>query len=430
VDGPVGGDPAGREQAEDERTQDVPSGAVLPLGGSGPAAEPDGVAGEATGALVSPAPDRASDQDGPPAPMTDTVDQADDVHEPVEAQVAPAHTGTGPAAAPAAFAGAAALALTLDAPHPEPDDFPSTDPDVLFDSPPEAPAVEPAPSPDDVAAAAPAAVPPLMSATETPAPEASATAAAPSAQAEPPGSTTAPPPAAPATARPGATEPTRRTPRDPVHLAAEQAAADLALLRTFGDPAARPERAPIVALEGTTRPESPRPLGSAQPVRFLAVRRDGTEVAGAGVVLLDDRGHEVGTGRSAAGELTAPHPGAYVLVATAPDHQPGAVALAVGDAPVDADVLLARSAALVGVVSGEDGPLTGARVTLVQDGEVVDVAETDADGAYLVADLASGEYAVSVAAAGCDADVVLVVVADEAECVHDVELDPAGVPAG
>ena len=47
-----------------------------------------------------------------------------------------------------------------------------------------------------------------------------------------------------------------------------------------------------------------------------------------------------------------------------------------------------------------------------------------------VADLAAGEYAVSVAAAGCEADVVLVVVADEAERVHDVELEPAGVPAG
>ncbi|MHA6779999.1 carboxypeptidase regulatory-like domain-containing protein [Pseudonocardia saturnea] len=370
--------------------------------------------------------------DGPPevdgALASPAADQADDVREPAD------HSDI--------------------APHPEPDDFPSTDPDVLFDSPPEAPAAD-EPAPDDVTGA-PAAEEP---ADDTPAPGASATeavaasdvpagpresppapddvaAVAPPVEAprtwtaETPAPEVAAEPAESTTAQPRPTGPARRSPRDPAHLAAEQAAADLALLRTFGDPSARPERAPIVALEGTTRPESPRPVGAAQPVRFRAVRRDGTQVAGAAVALLDDRGHEVGTGRSATGELTAPHPGAYVLVATAPDHQPGAVALTVGDAPVDADVLLVRSAALVGVVIGEDGPLAGARVTLVQDGEVVDVAETDADGAYLVADLASGEYAVSVAAAGCEADVVLVVVADETECVHDVELEPAGVPAG
>ncbi|WP_141279851.1 carboxypeptidase-like regulatory domain-containing protein [Pseudonocardia hydrocarbonoxydans] len=239
------------------------------------------------------------------------------------------------------------------------------------------------------------------------------------------------------TAPPAPTEPTsptepssRRAPRDPQHLAAEQAAADLALLRTFGDPSARPERAPVVALEGASRPEGPPAVGAAQPVRFRAVRRDGTAVADAAVALLDDRGREVSTGRSGEGGMTAPHPGSYVVVATAPDHQPGAVALTVGDAPVDVEVLLARSAALVGTVTGEDGPIRGARVTLVQDGEVVEVAETDVDGAYLVADLAAGEYAVSVAAAGCEADVVLVVVTDEAERVHDVELEPAGVPAG
>lgn len=257
----------------------------------------------------------------------------------------------------------------------EDQDFPEADPDLLFDSP--SPPVTPSPVP---------------------------------VEAEP--------------------EPaSRRPPRDPQHVAAEQAAADLALLRTFGDPSARPERAPVVALEGAFRPERTPAVGAAQPVRFRAVRHDGTSVAEATVALLDDLGREVSTGRSGSGELTAPHPGAYVLVATAPDHQPGAVAVAVGDAPVDVEVQLVRSAALVGTVTGEDGPIAGARVTLVQDGEVVEVAETDADGAYLVADLAAGEYAVSVAAAGCEADVVLVGVAEEAEIVHDVELEPAGVSA-
>ncbi|MDN5751223.1 MAG: carboxypeptidase-like regulatory domain-containing protein, partial [Pseudonocardia sp.] len=131
-----------------------------------------------------------------------------------------------------------------------------------------------------------------------------------------------------------------------------------------------------------------------------------------------------------AGELEAPHPGSYVLVATAPDHQPGAVALSVVDAPVDAEVLLVRSASLAGTVTDEDGPVDGARVTLVQDGEVVETANTDSGGSYRIVDLAAGEYAVSVAAAGCEPDVVLVSVPGEAEAAHHVELEPASVAAG
>lgn len=325
-------------------------------------------------------------------------------------------TGTVPkvAAATAAVAGTAVAASLLSRRWDEDPDrtgpipttaaaengVPEADPDVLFDSPPPATAES--------------------TELEAAAPEAAAPEPAPEAAAEP-----EPEPVAPVIELPN-----RRTPRDPGHVAAEQAAADLALLRTFGDPSARPERAPVVALEGAARPEAPPAVGAAQPVRFRAVRHDGTEVASAAVALLDDRGREVASARTATGELTAPHPGAFVLVATAPDHQPGAVAVAVGDAPSDVEVQLVRSAALVGTVLGEDGPITGARVTLVQDGEVVEVAETDSDGAYLVADLAAGEYAVSVAAAGCEADVVLVVVAEESECVHDVELAPAGVRAG
>ncbi len=230
-------------------------------------------------------------------------------------------------------------------------------------------------------------------------------------------------------------EPPTRTRRDPAHLAAEHAAADLALLRTFGatDLGSRPDRAPVVALQSAPVPEAAPAAGAPQPVRFRTARRDGAIVDDAAVALLDDRGREASTGRSDAagsGELDAPHPGAYVLIATAAGHQPGAVALTVTDAPLDADVLLVRSAALVGSVTGEDGPIAGARVTVVQDGEIVEATNTDADGRFRVADLAAGEYAVSVAAAGCEPDVDLVSVADEAEQEHDVDLAAAAVPAG
>lgn len=219
--------------------------------------------------------------------------------------------------------------------------------------------------------------------------------------------------------------------RTPAERAAEQAEADMALLRTFGfgDPSARPDTAPVVSMvrpdpaEGTTNGN-----GKAQPVRFRVVRRDGVTVADAVVTLLDDRGVEV-AGRTAGtdgrGEVMAPAAGSFVLVATAPGHQPGVVAVTVGDTPTETDVLLVRSASVSGTVSGEDGPITGARVTLVQGGEVVDAVVTDADGAYRIEEIGSGEYGLSVAAAGCVPAADFVEVPDEADLRHDVVLSPA-----
>lgn len=215
---------------------------------------------------------------------------------------------------------------------------------------------------------------------------------------------------------------------------ADQAAADLALLRTFGfaDPCQRPTGAPVVALVGTGAPPAPVDgSGPAQVVRFRVVARDGAGVPGAGVALLDGRGSESGTGIAGAdgrGELTAPGPGTYVVVSTAPDHQPGAVAITVSDGPVEVEVLLARSATVFGTVFGEDGPIAGARLTLVQDGEVVDAADSLADGGYRITDLAAGEYGMSVVAAECEPVVILLDVPDGSDLEHDVDLDPAGLP--
>jgi Carboxypeptidase regulatory-like domain len=220
----------------------------------------------------------------------------------------------------------------------------------------------------------------------------------------------------------------RRTPEE---RAAEQAAADMALLRTFGygDPSTRPESAPVVSM---VRPDAEdvatADKGAAQPVRFRVVRRDGVTVGGAAVTLLDDRGlhaADVTADAAGSGEVLAPAEGSFMLVATAPGHQPGAVAVMVGDAPVDADVLLVRSSSVSGAVQGEDGPIVGARVTLVQDGEVVDAVTTDAEGAYRIADIGSGEYGLSVAAAGFVPSAGLVEVPDETDLRHDAVLASA-----
>jgi carboxypeptidase family protein len=222
----------------------------------------------------------------------------------------------------------------------------------------------------------------------------------------------------------------RRSRQTPDERAAEQAAADLALLRTFGfaDPGLRPDSAPVVAMEGPEEPEAPAEAGAAQPVRYRVVRRDGSVVGGATVTLLDDRGGDVAAGATDAegrGKVLAPSPGGYVLVSTAPGHQPGAVAITVAASATETDVLIARSASVSGSVHGEDGPIAGARVTLVQDGEAVDAVDTGADGTYRISDIGAGEYGLSVAAAGCEPVATLLDVAEETDVRHDVELRPA-----
>jgi hypothetical protein len=230
--------------------------------------------------------------------------------------------------------------------------------------------------------------------------------------------------AAPATGRAA-----RRSRPTPDERAAEQAAADLALLRTFGfaEPGIGPDAAPVVAMAGSEDDAAHTPDGAAQPVRFRAVHRDGSVVGGAAVTLLDDRGGDVAGGKADAdgrGEVLAPAPGSYVLVLTAAGHQPGAAAITVASAPTAVDVLLARSASVSGSVRGEDGPIAGARVTLVQDGEVVDAVDTADDGAYRIEDIGAGEYGLSVAAAGCRPAAVGLEVAEEADVHHDVDLVP------
>jgi hypothetical protein len=97
----------------------------------------------------------------------------------------------------------------------------------------------------------------------------------------------------------------------------------------------------------------------------------------------------------------------------------------VSGAATETDVIVARSASVSGSVHGEDGPIAGARVTLVQDGEAVDAVDTAVDGTYRISDIGSGEYGLSVAAHGCRPVAVVLDVEEEADVRHDVELEPA-----
>ena len=187
-----------------------------------------------------------------------------------------------------------------------------------------------------------------------------------------------------------------------------------------------------VALEGVAAaPAPPEPSdGRGRRVGFRVIGRDGAGVPGAGVTLLDDRGCEAAGAVADAdgrGSAVAPRPGSYVLVSAAPDHQPGAVAITVSGEPVTAEILLARSASLAGTVRGEDGPVVGARLTLLQDGEIVDSARTGPGGGYRIADLAAGEYGLSVTAIECEPATLVVTVPEETDLRCDVELDPEGL---
>jgi hypothetical protein len=227
-----------------------------------------------------------------------------------------------------------------------------------------------------------------------------------------------------------------RVRRSPADTAAEQAAADLALLRTFG--VAGPGHTAAaddteIELEGCGTEDAEPSAGAAQPVSFRVVGRDGRGLAGASVTLLDDHGREIaGTvaDDQGAGALTARRPGGYMLVTAAAGYQPGAVAIAVSDAAVDTEIPLTRSASIAGSVGGEDGPIVGAQLVLVQDGEIVETAESGADGAYRFADLAAGEYGLSVSASECEPAAVVLRLVDEVDLRHDVDLDPAGLPTG
>jgi hypothetical protein len=101
------------------------------------------------------------------------------------------------------------------------------------------------------------------------------------------------------------------------------------------------------------------------------------------------------------------------------------VAVVVAGSATETDVLIARSASVSGSVRGADGPIAGARVTLVQDGEAVDAVDTGSDGTYRIGDIGSGEYGLAVAASGCEPVATLLDVAEEADVRHDVVLVPA-----
>jgi len=138
--------------------------------------------------------------------------------------------------------------------------------------------------------------------------------------------------------------------------------------------------------------------------------------------------------------LGAPGAGSYLVIVSAPGHQPTASVLAAPGAGTSHDIVLRGGSSLAGTVrAGGSGQLvSGATVTVANGrGEIAGAVTTGADGSYRLSQLAEGQYTLVVAAAeshwGSPGDLadaveqlaVLAVVteADEAGRLDDLEDD-------
>jgi EmrB/QacA subfamily drug resistance transporter len=174
-----------------------------------------------------------------------------------------------------------------------------------------------------------------------------------------------------------------------------------------------------------------------QPISGHVRRQDGSAVPGAALTLIDQRGRQVarGTGGSdGAYRVTAPGTGTYVLIVSAPGHQPQASSVLVGEgSAARLDITLTGSGEVAGTVrvAGRETPLTGATVTLTDErGEVTGAYITKGDGAYAFRGISAGNYTLVASAEHYRPIAVTLTVPDSGELRHDVELSGAVLLAG
>ncbi|MFD4571496.1 MFS transporter [Streptomyces sp. NPDC058417] len=170
--------------------------------------------------------------------------------------------------------------------------------------------------------------------------------------------------------------------------------------------------------------------GLAGTVRAAAT---GQPVPDAMVIVTDVRGDLLATGTTGAqGEFgfTELVPGTVTVAVNAAGFRPRALPVEVGTAGVSqVEAVLDAGAHLRGVVRAPHGPLTDARVTLVDAaGNVLGTATTGPDGAYAFADLDGGEY--TVIATGYPPVATSLTVEGGGTDGHDITLGHPGGPSG
>ncbi|MEU2156304.1 MFS transporter [Streptomyces sp. NPDC019396] len=177
------------------------------------------------------------------------------------------------------------------------------------------------------------------------------------------------------------------------------------------------------------------PCSAGVPVCGTVQHHDGTTVPRAALTLIDVHGRQIGRGGS--GEdgryaLSVPGPGAYVLIAAAGGHQPQAVAVTVGERPVELDVVLGGAGRLAGTVVTADGtPVRDAAVTLTDvRGEVVAGTRSGREGGYVIDELVAGEYTLAASAPAFRPAALPVSVQASRETRQDIELAGGAVLRG
>ncbi|MFF0016547.1 MFS transporter [Streptomyces sp. NPDC005374] len=171
------------------------------------------------------------------------------------------------------------------------------------------------------------------------------------------------------------------------------------------------------------------------PVRGTVRHSDGSVVPRAALTLIDVAGAQIG--RSASGEdgryaLPTPGSGSYVLIAAAGGHQPQAVAVTIGERPVELDLVLGGAGRLAGRVLTADGtPVRDANVTLTDGhGDVVATTRSGPEGAYAVTELVAGAYTLAASAPAFRPAALPVTVQAARETRQDVELAGGAVLRG
>ncbi|GAA2453639.1 DHA2 family efflux MFS transporter permease subunit [Streptomyces glaucus] len=155
----------------------------------------------------------------------------------------------------------------------------------------------------------------------------------------------------------------------------------------------------------------------------------GLPVKDAMVIVTDVRGDLLATqvtGEQGEFSLAELVPGAVTVAVNAAGYRPRALPVEVGGTGVTRiEVDLDAGAHVQGVVRAPHGPLSDARVTLVDAaGNVVGTATTGADGAYAFTDLDSGEY--TVIATGYPPVATALTVSGPGVDGHDIELAHPG----
>ncbi|SMD15387.1 MFS transporter [Kibdelosporangium aridum] len=176
------------------------------------------------------------------------------------------------------------------------------------------------------------------------------------------------------------------------------------------------------------KPEVPVQTNGHQPVHGLIQNGDGTAVGGAILTLIDHTGQQVARSNADAFgryQLQAPGQGAYVLIASAPGHQPYASSLKLDSQPIVVDLTLIGAGEVAGVIRAARAgcPVQAATVTLTdRAGHVIGSHRSASDGTYRFTSVGAGAYTLVVNASGYRPTAVPLAVPEVGEVRQDVSL--------